>query len=283
MRVGLGIGERVQYVDIDEKNYAGTLNQNNVEIGLTGEAEVRRALEEPVGSPRLRDIVEPGEKIAVITSDISRPCPSRLMLPALMDELGEAGVSDDDVTVVFGLGSHRHQTDDERRKLVGDTIYDRVKCIDSTPEDTVSFGATKRGTPVDISRAVAEADRRICLANIEYHYFAGYSGGAKSIMPGVSTPGAIQENHRSMVDPDAYTGHLEGNPVREDIEEAAAMVGADFILNVVLDEDKRIVKAVAGDMTEAHRTGCEFLDRLYAVGIGERADIVIVSQGGAPK
>ena len=136
---------------------------------------------------------------------------------------------------------------------------------------------------MDIFRVVAEADRVICLGNIEYHYFAGYSGGAKAVMPGVSTREAIQANHRRMVQPEACAGRIKGNPVREDIEEAGALVGIDFIVNVVLDEHKEIVRAIAGDVTLAHRAGCAFLDTLYSKPIGEQADIVIVSQGGAPK
>ena len=154
---------------------------------------------------------------------------------------------------------------------------------DGDVSDVVHLGTTSRGTPVDIVRVVAEADRRICLGNIEYHYFAGYSGGAKAIMPGVSTRDAIQSNHKRMVQEEACAGRIAGNPVREDIEEAAALCGVDFILNVVLDEHKKIVKAVAGDVTAAHREGCKFLDSLYRKEIPQREDIVIVSQGGAPK
>mgnify|MGYP000954768987 FL=1 len=150
-------------------------------------------------------------------------------------------------------------------------------------DDCVHIGLTARGTPVDIVRTVAAADRRICLGNIEYHYFAGYSGGAKAIMPGCSTREAIQHNHSHMTEDSACAGKIHDNPVREDIEEAAKMVGVDFILNVVLDENKQIIHAVAGDVTEAHREGCAFVDRLYATGIQRRADIVVVSQGGAPK
>ena len=136
---------------------------------------------------------------------------------------------------------------------------------------------------MDITRSVAEADFRICLGNIEFHYFAGYSGGAKAIMPGVSTHDAIQTNHRMMVSPQACAGRLEGNPIREDIEEAGAICGIDYIVNAVLDEHKNIVYAVAGDVTAAHRDGCAYLDRMYRKPIPKRADIVLVSQGGAPK
>lgn len=169
------------------------------------------------------------------------------------------------------------------RRLVGDAIYERYRCVDSDPADCVHMGVTDRGTPVDVTRAVAEADRRICLGNIEYHYFAGYSGGAKAIMPGVSTRDAIQSNHSRMVEREAAAGSLDGNPVREDIEQAVSCCPVDFILNVVLDEHKKVIRAVAGDVVRAHRAGCRFLDTLYLKEIDSRADIVVVSQGGAPK
>lgn len=155
--------------------------------------------------------------------------------------------------------------------------------MDSDPSDCVHLGTTAAGTPVDITRAVAEADRRICLGNIEYHYFAGYSGGAKAIMPGVSTRDAIQSNHAMMVRPEACAGALDTNPLRMDIEEAGRLCGIDFIVNVVLSEHKEIIRAVAGHPVQAHREGCKFLDRLYLKELPQGADIVLVSQGGAPK
>lgn len=283
MKITLGIGHGTQDVEVPEKNLLGVLRPNPVAYELTGEDEVKRALENPIGSGKLRDIVHPGEKIAVISSDITRPMPTWLVMPALLDELYAAGVKPGDITLVFALGSHRKQSEEERKKLAGERAFSEIRCIDGDPSDCVSYGTTSRGTPVDIVREVAEADRRICLGNIEYHYFAGYSGGAKAIMPGVSTRDAIQNNHSRMIEENACAGKLEGNPVREDIEEAAAMVGVDFILNVVLNEKKQIIHASAGDVVQAHREGCRFLDRLYAVEIPHRADIVIVSQGGAPK
>ena len=283
MKLRFGCGAGFQEVDVPDKNLIGELHANDVPVGLTGEAEVERALREPIGSPRLREIVHTGEKIAIVTSDVTRPMPTYKVMPALLDELYAGGVRKEDITLVFALGSHRTQTDDEKRRLAGERAWNEIHCVDSDPLDCVSFGTTSRGTPVDITRVVAEADRRICLGNIEYHYFAGYSGGAKAIMPGVSTRAAIQANHSRMVQPECCAGALETNPLRMDIEEAAAMVGVDFILNVVLSEHKEILKAVAGDVTKAHRAGCRFLDRLYKKELTEAADIVIVSQGGAPK
>lgn len=283
MKLEFGFGEGVQAVEVPDRNLLGVLMANEVPKGLTNEAEVARALAHPIGTPRLGEIVRPGEKIAIVTSDITRPCPTWRILPALLDELYAAGCRREDIALVFALGSHRHHTPEEQRKLAGERAWAEIRCVDGDPSDCVHMGETDCGTPVDITRIVAEADRRICLGNIEYHYFAGYSGGAKAIMPGCSTREAIQSNHRMMVREEAHAGNLDSNPLRQDLEQAAAICGVDFIVNVVLDEHKQIVRAVAGDLVEAHREGCKFLDQMYLKKIDRRADIVLVSQGGAPK
>jgi nickel-dependent lactate racemase len=283
MELSFKIGTKTQTVEVPEQNLLGILQANQVAVDQRGADEVRRALEAPIGTPRLRDIVHPGEKVVIVTSDITRPMPTWAVMPLLLDELYMAGASPEDITLVFALGSHRGHTQAELRHLAGERAWSEITCVDHDPSMCVHLGVTSSGTPVDIDRRVAQADRRICLGNIEYHYFAGYSGGAKAIMPGVSTRAAIQANHSRMVREEACAGRLAGNPVREDMEEAAAMVGVDFLLNVVLDSHKEIMKAVAGDLTTAHRAGCAFLDTLYRKEIPERADIVLVSQGGTPK
>ena len=283
MMLEFGFGTGVQTVQVPEENLLGVLHANQVPLELTGEAEVRRALEAPIESPRLRELVHPGEKVAIVTSDITRPMPTYKVMPPLLDELYAAGVRREDITLVFALGSHRKHTAEERRKLAGERAWNEIACVDSEPADCVRMGVTGAGTPVDITRVVAETDRRICLGNIEYHYFAGYSGGAKAIMPGVSTRAAIQSNHSMMVRPEACAGALETNPLRMDIEEAGRICGIDFIVNVVLSEHKEIIKAVAGHPVAAHRAGCRFLDRIYLKPLPQAADIVLVSQGGAPK
>jgi len=283
MQIDLGIGTGTQTVIIPDAYVQQVLEPNVVSYELTGEAEIGRALANPIGTPRLREIVRPGEKIVIVTSDITRPMPTWIVMPVLLEELYAAGVESKDITLVFALGSHRHHTEEEKKRLAGEQAYREITCMDGDSTDCVHLGTTSMGTPVDIVRTVAEADRRICLGNIEYHYFAGYSGGAKAIMPGVSTRAAIQTNHSMMVREEACAGNLSTNPIRRDIEEAADLCGVDFILNVVLDEHKRIVRAVSGDVTEAHRAGCAFLDALYQKKIEKQADIVIVSQGGAPK
>ena len=283
MKLEFGYGNGVMTAEIPEKNLLAVLQSNPVEHPRRGEAAVRYALEHPIGKPRLREIVRPGQRIAIVTSDVSRPMPSSAVLPAVLDELYAAGADKRDITVVFALGSHRRHTDEERRRLAGERCFQEVRCIDGDPDDCVRMGTTSRGTPVDVTRVVAQADVRICLGNIEFHYFAGYSGGAKAILPGASSREAIQSNHRLMTSKDACAGKLDGNPIREDIEEGGAICGIDYILNVILDEHKQIVHAVAGDAVEAHRAGCAYLDTMYRTHIPRRAEIVLVSQGGAPK
>ncbi|MBQ5781600.1 MAG: nickel-dependent lactate racemase [Spirochaetaceae bacterium] len=283
MKAELNFGKSVQCVNIENEGNVTLLNPNVVPLPKETEIElVENALLNPIESPRLKDICTPGKKIAIVTSDITRPCPSYKMLPPLLKELALANVGFSDVTIVFALGSHRRHTEEEMRRLVGDDVFEKVSCIDSKG-DFVHLGETSSGTPVDIFAPVANADIRICLGNIEYHYFAGYSGGAKAIMPGVSTREAIQANHSKMVLDDARAGLLDGNPLRQDIDEVANFCHIDFILNVVLDEHKKIVAAVAGHYIKAHRQGCKFLDSLYGVKIKEKAKIVIASSGGFPK
>ena len=268
---------------IPDKNVLGEILPNTCPSVESEEKEVKRALSEPFDSPLLSDVVRPGEKVVIITSDVTRPVPSRIIIPCLLDELRKAGVENKDITVVFGLGSHRKRTEEEQKNLVGEEVYGQVRCIDSNPDDCVHLGTCKNGTPVDIFRTVAEADRRILVGNVEYHYFAGYSGGMKAIMPGVSSKEAIQANHKNMIRPGAFAGNLVNNPVRDDIEEVRNFINVDFIVNVTLDDHKKIAFAAAGHPVTAHRKACEFLDKIYKKEVKEPADIVVVSTGGYPK
>lgn len=267
-----------------EENYAATLMPNAVSIESIDEEEVRRAMNNPIGSKRLKDIVCPGDTIAIVTSDISRPMPSYKVLPVVIEELKSAGVEEKAITIILALGIHRKHTEEEKRRLVGEEIYrSNIRIIDSDKEKCIRIGYCKHGTPVDIFEPVLNADKRIAIGNIEFHYFAGYSGGNKALMPGVSSYDAIQSNHMHMLDANAIVGNLDTNPIRQDIEEITDFIPIHFIVNVVLNDRKQIIKAVAGDHVKAHREGCRFLDKLNKVSIKEKADIVIVSPGGYPK
>ena len=232
----------------------------------------------------MHEIVSAGEKVAIVTSDITRPMPSFRVLPAVIEQLKKAGIREKDITVVLALGSHRKHTEDERRVLVGEKVADsEVNVIDSDMDRCIRLGICRNGTPIDIFEPVARADRRICLGNIEFHYFAGYSGGSKAIMPGASSKEAIMINHSNMIKSGAFAGNMDDNPVRQDIEEITDFLPIDFIVNVVLDEQKRIVRAFAGHPVKAHRAGVKVLDEMYKVYLNEPADIVILSPGGYPK
>lgn len=285
MKVKLPFGKKQVEITIPDENYMQTLMPNDLgeREKASEEEEIARSLENPICSKGLRELVTPGQRVVIVTSDITRPMPSYRVLPQVLRELNEGGISDGNITIVFALGSHRAHTEEEKERLVGKEIYRRVLCIDAK-DDFVHLGFTKRGTPVDIFKPVADADVRICMGNIEFHYFAGYSGGAKAIMPGVSTREAIQCNHSRMIKEEAKAGALKGNPIREDIDEVCErFVPIDFIINVVLDEKKRIRHCVSGHYLKAHRAGCRFLDQLYKIKIPEKADIVLVSAGGYPK
>ena len=283
MNIEIGYGKQPETITINEENIIDILKHNDVETPIVGEQLVKDSLHNPIGSKRLKDLVEPEQKIVIVTSDVTRPCPSYKIIPSIIEELLLGGAKEENITVVFALGSHRKHTEEEKISLVGEDIYSRIRCIDSDIDDYVNLGHTSSGTPVDIFTEVAEADFRIGVGNIEFHYFAGYSGGAKAIMPGVSTPKAIQENHAKMTQPGSVAGNIENNPVRKDLEEAMDKISLDFIVNVVLDEEKEIIHSVAGDFIKAHREGCKFLDTIYKINLEEKADIVLVSQGGYPK
>lgn len=284
MKHELKYGKKAVEFYINDENYLDEILPTEIEYNLTGAAEVERALQNPIGTPRLKDIVKDGESIVIVTSDITRPMPSKTVLPPVLRELRLAKVKDQDITIILALGSHRGHTEDEKRNLVGDEIYySGIKIIDSNMKSCINLGKCANGTPVDIFKPVAEADRIICMGNIEYHYFAGYSGGAKALMPGVSSHEAIQANHSNMVKDEAYAGNLDTNPVRQDIDETGEFIKIDFIINVVLNKKKEIVKAVTGHYIKAHREGCKYLDQMYGIEIKQQADIVVVSPGGFPK
>lgn len=279
----IGYGKEGQTFEISQIYHVESINPNKIENLKIKKHTVEEALDNPIGTRRLEEIIKPENKIVIVTSDITRPMPSYKVLPNILKRLKKVGVKKENISIVFALGSHRKHTKEEKIKLVGEEVYNSILCKDSSEDDFIDMGKTSKGTPILINKTVAESDIRICLGNIEYHYFAGYSGGAKAIMPGVSNREAIQSNHSKMIEYGAEVGRLEDNPVRLDIEEAIKFCNIDFILNVILDEKKEIVHAVAGDYIKAHREGCSFLDKLYKKNIKEYADIVIASQGGYPK
>ncbi|NKB65482.1 MAG: nickel-dependent lactate racemase [Candidatus Latescibacteria bacterium] len=281
LRLPFGGGEET--VAVDAESLLGVVLPQDGEEPGDEAGLVRQALAQPVGSPPLRRLVRSGQKVAIITSDLTRPCPSERLLPAVLDELAAGGIADADIEVIIALGLHRPMEEAELRRAVGEAVFSRVRVTNHDPENTVHLGVTSAGTPVELFTPLVEADVRVCLGNLEFHYFAGFSGGAKAILPGCASRATVDANHAMMVRPEAVAGRLEDNPVRRDIEEGVDMVGVDFILNVVVDGQHRIVEAVAGNVERAHRQGCQRVVERGAVAIEARADIALVSAGGYPK
>ena len=278
--VDLKYGKGHFEVNVPDENLAGIILPKELTGVKDEQAEIRRALESPIGSPKLREKVKAGMKVVVIISDATRPCPSYKFLPILLDEINAGGVPDKDITVVIALGSHRNSTSEEQKALMG-PAYGRVRNVDHDRHDCKYIGTSSFGHRIEIFREVVDADFIVCTGNTEYHYFAGYSGGVKAVLPGCASHDTIEVNHAMMVSPKAETGRLDG-PIRQEIDEVPGMLKIGFLLDVVLNSKKEIVAAVAGDVMKAHREGVKYVDSMYSVNV-QKADIVITSAGGYPK
>ena len=235
----------------------------------------------------------PGEKVVIITSDITRYTGSEIYLPLLVERLGRQGIADDDIEILIALGIHRKQTDHEHQRILG-PLYGRIRVSDHDCDDhdaLTVIGTTSNGIKVSINRRAVEADHLILTGTIGFHYFAGFGGGRKSVLPGIASRKACMASHFAVLNPGdgsgknplAVTGNLEGNPVHRTMVEGCALAKSDFILNTVLTADKRIIAAFAGDWREAHEVGCRFYRERFAYPLAEKGDLVVASCGGFPK
>jgi nickel-dependent lactate racemase len=256
-------------------------------------ALVRSALAAPLGTPPLAEIVRPGEKVVIVTSDITRYTGSEVYLPVLVEELGRLGIADSAIEILVGLGIHRPQTEAEHRKIVG-PLFGRLRVVDhdcDNPAQLVTLGTTADGMTVSVNRRLVEADRVIVTGTAGFHYFAGFGGGRKGLVPGVAARETCLASHFRVFNPPAVggrhprakTGVLAGNPVHAAILEAARMVEPDFLLNTVLSPHKELLAVFGGELEQAHLAACDLVRKLYAVPLAEPADLAVVSCGGHPK
>ena len=250
-----------------------------------GEAElVRAAMEHPIGSPRLRELAVGKNKVVIIASDHTRPVPSKFLIPPMLEEI-RTGNPEADITILIATGCHRETTVEELRDKFGDEIVEREKIIvhDCDSPDMADLGVLPSGGRLLINRLAAEADLLVAEGFVEPHFFAGFSGGRKSVLPGVASRETVLFNHNAafIANPNARAGVLEGNPIHEDMVWAAETAKLKFILNVCLDPDKKIIHAVAGDLRQAHRAGCDFITAHSGIR-ALPADLVITGNGGYP-
>jgi nickel-dependent lactate racemase len=281
----LPYGKSEVCVRIPTRNFLGSIEPKERPGVADASAEVERALREPLNSKRLSEIVRPESRVVIVVDDATRPAPSHLMVPPILNELSSVGVKDENITVVFACGTHRAVTHEEAVKLLGEGVLNRVKCVshDSRAQDLVDVGTTEKyGTRVFLNCVFAEADVKILTGDVCFHYYAGYGGGRKSVLPGISGEGTIRHNHPMLLDPKAKTGVLNENPVHEDMVEAARMAKVDFVLNVVLNSKREIVKAFAGDLEQVFSEAVKLVDDMYRIQVDRRADIVVASPGGDP-
>jgi nickel-dependent lactate racemase len=247
------------------------------------EGAIAESLTHPIGSPPLREMAKPGDRVCIVFTDVTRASPDHLLVPALLAELAAAGVHDEDVTLLCGTGMHRPSTREEKATKLGAEVVARYRVIDNepqNPEALVDLGVTPGGVPVSAHRAAVEADLLIATGLVEPHQYAGYSGGRKTVAVGAAGEPLIAHTHGPAFLDHSGTrlGRIEGNPFHEAVTEAARRAGLRFILNVVLDDEKRVVCVKAGEPVETHRQLVAFARSIYEVDIPHQYDVAI---GGA--
>lgn len=272
---------------VEEENLEAVINAetDSYDPGKSETELVEEALANPIGTPRLRELAKGKQKVTLVTSDHTRAVPSKLTLPILLREIRE-GNPDADITILIATGLHRPTTEAEQRRMFGDAIVDHEKIVVNEAfkdEDFAYVRSLPSGAELWVNKVALDCDLLITEGFIEPHFFAGFSGGRKSILPGICNAATVNENHsyKAISSPYSTTGVLAHNPIHEDMVCAARAVNVQFILNVALNGEKKVIAAFAGDLEEAHAEGVAFVRKL-AQCPSVTGDIVITSNGGYP-
>ncbi|WP_455583098.1 lactate racemase domain-containing protein [Dysosmobacter sp.] len=297
MAEAMKYGRQEFAVNLAPEHIAAELEPNRVDLPRRTTAEhIRYALNHPIDSRPLAELVKPGEKVCIIISDVTRRWQSpETYIPILVEELEKAGVRDEDMLILSATGTHRRQTREEHVGLVTQAVYDRVRVEDHvcTDQENLAYvGTTSRGTPVWLDKRALECDRIVLTGGVVYHFMAGFGGGRKSILPGIAGRETIMKNHNLALNPGLGRGSnpqvrsanlSDSNPVHADMMEACAMARPTFLVNVVVNDDQQIIAAFAGSWITAHQAACRLVDRMYGVPAREKTPLVIASAGGYPK
>jgi len=268
---------------IPTRNITSILHAKNVD-GLKDEGQaITDSLRSPIGRPPLLDCIGKDDKVVVIVTDNTRPCPDDRLLPPILAEI-ERKIPRENIMIMVALGMHEPLDRQELIKKLGGNIVDNYSVFNHDVDDCTIIGETSIGTPVEIDNKVLAADFRISTGFIEPHIFAGFSGGRKSIAPGVFGTHSVYKNHSyRMIDhPCSRAGILKGNPIHEDMIEITRIAGLDFIVNVLLNKKREITHVVAGDFIEAHEKGCELSRQMIGVKVDRKVDIAVTTNSGAP-
>ena len=279
---------------LDEKRVLGEIEMPETPVMENVEQGVLDAINHPIGCKPLAELVKPGDTVTFVCNDPTRVANSFAFMPVLVDELNKLGVPDENMQIVFSLGTHRLMTREEMAEGIGAAVAGRLKMYNSdcnVADDFEYFGTTGRFTPVLINKRICHSDHVILTGTIVHHYFSGYGGGRKAVLPGCAAMETVRHNHSFMMDPRSGLGKTTGNPVYEDQMEGVRL-WADamqkrgcnvFLFNAILDAEHRFLRMFAGDYVAAHHEACKFVDAVYGVKIRQKADVVIVSCGGYPK
>lgn len=274
-------------IQVPEANLKGVLESGSAEYKATApeEALVEQALDNPIGSVKLEDLVKGKKNMVIITSDHTRPVPSKITMPILLRRIREVNPAID-ITILVATGFHRPTTKEEMIDKFGPDIVAHEKIVNHISGDDsqmARIGTLPSGGACIINKLAVETELLIAEGFIEPHFFAGFSGGRKSILPGIVSAVTVMDNHCAefINSPNARTGILENNPIHKDMKYAAKAANLAFILNVVIDSEKHIINAFAGDSEKAHEVGCEFVSKLASVPKAP-ADIVVTTNGGYP-
>jgi nickel-dependent lactate racemase len=263
------------------------LNLKEQEILKDPEDKLGKLLKNPVGISYLKELISQKgtRKVLIIVNDITRPTPYKIILPPLLNELGEVGINNEDIKFIVATGIHRGNSKEEMNNIFGEDLVSTYKFInhDADSPDLHYRGKLKSGNELWVNSIISCSDFIITTGVIVPHYFSGFSGGRKSILPGICGRKTIEANHARMVHADSRAGNLKGNPVHEEMQEAAEKVGVDFNINVVTNEHHEIIEIVAGELLASWQQGVEVCKKIYLCPIKQKAEVVIASAGGYPK
>ncbi len=285
MQVKLAYGREGLTVNLPDST---SVLESNFVPGVADETQaIRQALGQPIAAPPLAEQVKAGDKVVIVHSDITRATPNDRIQPVLLAELEAAGIARQDITLINALGTHRFQTEAELRTMLGTNIVDNYRCLqhDAFDDDNlISLGQTSLGHPVRINRHYLEADVRILTGFIEPHFFAGFSGGPKGVLPSMAGAESVFTNHgQSMIaHHHAAWGITEGNPIWEEMREVALMTNPTMLLNVTLNVNKEITGIFAGDMLAAHALGREFVRQNAMLKVDAPYHVVVTTNSGYP-
>lgn len=285
MRVRLAYGTTGLPLELDDSLDVTVVEPSFVPALADPAAAIRAALREPLGSPALRDLVRPGLRVGVVFSDITRPTPNTLLLPAVLEALD--AVPGVEIVLFNALGTHRPNTEPELRAMLGDAVFEGRRVVQNDafdPSTQVRVGVTSKGHETWLNAELMRCDLKVLTGFIEPHLFAGFSGGGKAVMPGMAGQRTVLGNHDAgMVGhPRAIWGVTRGNPIWEEIREVAGQAGRLFLLNVTLNRDKAVTGVFAGDLDAAHAAGCAFVKRSAMVPVPRLFDIVVTTNSGYP-